>query len=394
LNRRNMFLIMLVLIMTLYGCTSNTQHEDEITDNGRESAESTSDESTGATTVTVESENLDEFNTADVEISQDDDSKEILEYLSSENIDVKVQSNKHSESTLCVKDNWIYTLGWDEYGNPQLIKTRSDLTDWTTLDECFATYITVVDNYIYYMGYNESEHGLYRIRTSGEDKVQISSAYGEMQIVDGYIYYTDLRYQYKDDSSLTSDDAHLYRCDLDGKNVDEIIDKPIFNFYIFENGILYQDDTDNESLHIYYTESGTDVKLNDDKSYWSIFDGEYIYYVKQQGDDVFTRSIWRMKPDGEDDQIIAQYAVSNGILMADEYIYFVYADDSDRLYRIKKDGTGIELITQDTNILFVQMLENGIKYLKYNDDYSYIQAMYLAEFDGSNRIAFQQYELY
>lgn len=304
-------------------------------------------------------------------------------------IDVRAQSNVQNQNTFYVDGSWIYGQSWDENGVSQLIKTRSDFSDWTVLDDCFASYITSVDNYIYYMGRNDIEHGVYRVRTSGEDLSQLSTAYGAMQVVGNYIYYTDSQYIFDDEPIQTSDDAHLFRCDLDGTNVIEVIAKPVFHFYVFENGILYQDDQDNSTLHVCYTDGSGDIKLNDAISYWPTYDGEYIYYVREE--ELFnleTRSIWKIKPDGSDDQQVAPYPVSTGMALSNDYIYFINAEDSDRVYRILKDGTGIELVTQDEHIMFLQLFNTTIKYTKYTDD-GFIENNYIAAPDGSDKVAFE-----
>ena len=67
----------------------------------------------------------------------------------------------------------------------------------------------------------------------------------------------------------------------------------------------------------------------------------------------------------------------------------VYADDSDRLYRIDKDGTDLTLITQDTNIRYVNLFDSIIKYTKYEDGYEFIEDNYFCNYDGSGKWVFR-----
>lgn len=306
-------------------------------------------------------------------------------------VNIFSQNNVQNDATFLEHNGWFYGQAWDEDGFSLFIKVRTDGSDYTVLDKGMATNIHIVDNYIYYMIDDGSTYGIYKMKTSGENKQKIVDAYGSMQIFDGQIYYNSTRtYEYE-----TTDDGHekvlpqychLYRCALDGSDVTEIIAKPTFHFYVFEDGILYQDDNDRCSLHVCNLDGSNDVKLNDTYSYWPIYDGEYIYYVAETDPQNPTIcSIWKIRPDGSEEQQVANYQVSNGMLLSYEHIYFVYGDDSDRLYRIDKNGSNLTLITQDTNVAFPQLFENSIKYTKYTEDYEYIDTNYFCAYDGSGK---------
>ena len=311
---------------------------------------------------------------------------ENVEYLN-----IAEQNRVQNDSTFYIKDGWIYGQSWDKSGNSQFVKVRTDFTDWTVLDKGLASRIYVVDNYIYYMLFDK-DYGIYRMKTSGEDKQLLVKAFGSMQIVGDDIYYTDYMYKGKyDDTSGDDSCYHLYKCNLNGEDVTEIIDKPTFHAYVFDDAILYQDDRDNMSLHICDLNGQNDVKLNDSMSFWPIYDGNYIYYVRaEEFEDSTTRTIWRIRPDGTGDQKVASYQVSNAMLMTAEHIYFVNGDDSDRLYRIDKDGENLTLITQDTNLDFVDLFDNQIKYTKYAKNYQYIDNNYFCDYDGSGKWAFEK----
>lgn len=306
-------------------------------------------------------------------------------------LNILSQNNVQNEATFLEHNGWIYGQAWNNSGNSQFIKVRTDSSDWTVLDTGFAHHIFIVDNYIYYMKNANDDSGIYKMKTSGEDKQRISTANGAMQVVDRQIYYTDYNYENEVDAEgnvvrVKPEYRHLYKCELDGSGITEIIAKPTFHYYVFEDGILYQDDNDNSSLHVCSLDGKDDIKLNDAISFWPIYDGNYIYYVRQENlSDNTTRSIWRIKPDGSDDQMISDYEVSTGFMMTYEHIYFVYGDDSDRLYRIDKDGSNLTLITQDTNVNYPQLLGNQIKYTRISDDGRYFEGNYFCNYDGSGK---------
>ena len=301
------------------------------------------------------------------------------------------QNSVQNEGSFLISNGWIYGQSWDANGNSQFVKVRTDFTDWTVLDKGYAYHINLVDNYIYYMLEGE-EYGLYRMRTSGENRELIAKVNGSLQIVNGYIYYTDYMVN-GEYNQLSGDDScyHLYRCDLEGENTVEIINKPTFEAFVFEDAIIYQDDRDNMSLHICDLNGNNDIKLNDSLSFWPIFDGEYIYYVcAEKYEESGTRTIWRIRPDGTDKQQISNNPVTNNMLLTKEHIYFVNADDGDRLYRIKKDGSDLTLITQDKNVAMVEFFDSSIKYTKYAKNYEYIEANYFCNYDGSGKIEFKK----
>ena len=62
-----------------------------------------------------------------------------------------------------------------------------------------------------------------------------------------------------------------------------------------------------------------------------------------------------------------------------------HIDDSDRLYRINKDGSELTLITQDKNVSAVCLLGDRIKYTKLTSDGKYVDKMYLCDLDGSGK---------
>lgn len=316
--------------------------------------------------------------------------------ISSENIhrmNLNEQNAVQNEGCFLISNGWIYGQDFDSDGRSIFVKVRTDFSDWTVLDNGLASYVNIVDNYIYYMLVSREDTGLYRMRTSGENRELIAKVYGTLQIVGDYIYYTDYLVDGEYDSTgLLGDDTyyHMYRCDLEGENTVEIINKPTFHPFVFEDGILYQDDRDNASLHICDLNGNNDIKLNDDASVFPIFDGKYIYYVGFKADDEsIPATIWKIRPDGTELQQVSTASVANNMLLTKDYIYFVNADDGYRLYRIGKDGTGLTLITQDKNVAMVEFFDNYIKYTKFTDDYEYIEANYFCKYDGSGKWEFK-----
>ena len=225
---------------------------------------------------------------------------------------------------------------------------------------------------------------VYKVRTSGEDKEQIVAvSQPVMQVVGEYIYYTPQTYAATEE--ITDEYTHLYRCKLDGSETKEIINKPTYCWFIFDNYVLYQDDRDNSSLHLFDIENEEDVKLNDQISYCPIFDGEYIYYVSEKElNDEADSTVWRMNIDGSDNQELADYKINSRILLVGDTIYFIYADDDFRLYSIDTDGNNLTQISQDGYIRNMSIYGSELSYAVCAKDYKYIDHIVLCDLDGSN----------
>lgn len=297
---------------------------------------------------------------------------------------VQWQNNIQNQASFTIQDGWIYGMGTDETGRDvAFVKCRIDFTDKTVLEKAWVYFPHVRDGYIYYILQSfedDSENGLYRMRISGSGKEKLSDMYGNMQMWGDTIY---LSYE---NAENETDDNCLYAMDLDGSNVRKVIDKPVFHWFVFGEAILYQDDQDNESLHLVDL-AGNDTKLNDEVSYFPIFDGEYIYYVKNIDE---VRSIWRVDVDGQNDVKIADYHASEGFLLHKDKIYFVYQDDGNRIYSINKDGSGLALIAQDEDCIDLQFIGDILKYtdLENNGNGWYIKAILLCDEDGAKLVDF------
>ena len=130
---------------------------------------------------------------------------------------------------------------------------------------------------------------------------------------------------------------------------------------------------------------GNDIKLNNERSYWPIYDGEYIYYVKKVNE---VNSIWRITVDGSEDIKIADYKVSTGMLLHNDKIYFADGDDSDRIYCIDKDGRNLRLIVQDKYCEGLQFVGNLLKYTTKSSKDGVATAIILCDEDGNNAFDF------
>lgn len=87
-----------------------------------------------------------------------------------------------------------------------------------------------------------------------------------MQVTKNGIYFTDENDKY-------------CKMGLDGKNKETVLDKGVFYPYqVSSKFLIYQDDADGETLHVYNMEDGSDTKISGFVSYEPMLRGDYLYF--------------------------------------------------------------------------------------------------------------------
>lgn len=135
--------------------------------------------------------------------------------------------------------------------------------------------------------------------------------------------------------------------------------------------------------------SDENVRINDVRSFWPIFDGEYIYYLTDNANpDSYQHKLWRMTSNGIINEEVPIGCTLNGYLLRGDYIYYINKDDNSRIYRCLKNGSNVELVTQDDMIGEMQFINNSIAYTRYDEDGHTILGIYLCDPDGSDKVEF------
>lgn len=132
-------------------------------------------------------------------------------------------------------------------------------------DRGAATYLNKVGDAFYYVMNGEE---ICRINVDGSGlETLYKGACDYMQIHNDRIYFTDENY-------------HFVSIDMDGKDLKEVVNKEIYYpYFICSDWIIFQDDADSESLHLYNTTFGEEVNITYIKSYNPIMNGKYLYYI-------------------------------------------------------------------------------------------------------------------
>ncbi|MBE7018086.1 MAG: DUF5050 domain-containing protein [Ruminococcaceae bacterium] len=176
-----------------------------------------------------------------------------------------------------IEDNVIYGLSHSQSNNGALAAISFHMKgDFPEIDEIAildgdgcARYITKYGDYLYYIMDYES---IRRIKLDGSDmEIIFEGPCDNLQIHEDRIYFSD-------------EDYWFLSCDMDGGNIEAVVDKEVYYpYFIGTDWLVFQDDADDESLHIYNTTHYTEMNITYFPCYNPVMDGKYLYFVA--GDD-------------------------------------------------------------------------------------------------------------
>jgi len=146
-----------------------------------------------------------------------------------------------------------------------------------------ATYLCKDNDTLYYILNFEK---VCRIKTDGSGaEVLYEGPCDYLQIHEGRLYFTN-------------EDYHFVSTDMDGGDLQTVVDKEIYYpYFICSDWMIFQDDADNESLHLYNTTYGTELNITYVPAYNPILDGHYLYYADSTEDGHFLCRIDMSDPD-------------------------------------------------------------------------------------------------
>lgn len=135
---------------------------------------------------------------------------------------------------------------------------------------------------------NLTEHEEYIYGTLGNAKI-IKVKVGDSKYETIYKGSCDYVQAYGDRIFFTDESYKLCSVDMSGKDKKTVIDKKdMYYVYILPNDmVIYQDDPDGETIHIYDMKAAKDYKLTNTASYSPVICGDYLYYSSQVSDSVY-----------------------------------------------------------------------------------------------------------
>lgn len=242
----------------------------------------------------------------------------------------KIKTDGTSRQEVCLdyaKDinvvgDWVYFYSTSDTGeNKGLRKIKNDgskqsIESEEIIESKSVDFMTVFGDLIYYSNLN----GIYKIKTSGMDKQQLSTDNAkEINVVGDWIYYNS---------------KGIYKVKTDGTGKTKILTDDYLSQYGAGNMIVLGD-------WIYYIRAGELDKVKiDGTSPQKLIEnvksmnvvGDWIYYSNND------TGLNKMKVDGTNNQKICSDKAEN-INIVENWIYYRNYDENNGLYRIKTDGS-------------------------------------------------------
>lgn len=182
-------------------------------------------------------------------------------------------SNFMSYGYYLIEDEVLYGLTHIQSANGSLGATpfhmKGDFPEFeetAVIDEDgYANYLCKDGDTLYYIRNFEQ---ICRIKTDGSGaEVLYEGPCDYLQIHEGRLYFTDENYCF-------------VSTDMNGGDLQTVVKKEIYYpYFICSDWMIFQDDADDESLHLYNTNHGTELNITDVPSHNPILDGHYLYYM-------------------------------------------------------------------------------------------------------------------
>jgi len=286
-----------------------------------------------------------------------------------------------------IQGDWIY------YRNNGIWKIRTDGTEKQKLTDDIVAYINVIGDWIYYNGrdFDETEINIRRIRTDGTQKANLNNVNSwYVTVIGDWIYY--LQTTFDEYGYMMGGD--IYKTKTDGTEVKQLTNSGYISSFSVDNGFIYYMflfereihviDTNGENastinvdttwgmssflgapvivqdswIYCFYHHSEGEMgangilKINKDGASTIVgyshnfnIDGEWIYGRVRVFDDWFNASNTIFKSNINDNTgSIKLTDISNTfgpINIVGDWIYFL---DSDVLYKMKTDGSNVQIV--------------------------------------------------
>lgn len=250
-----------------------------------------------------------------------------------------------TEKFIITKDEGYYlnVLGeWLYYkGKKGIYKARIDGTEVKRLDKNIPQEMIVVGEWIYYI--NESDNNkIYKMKTDGSGKINLNNDESNaLNILEESLYYIN-----------ESDDNFIYKININGTSRDKVSNnRASVHMIVDYNGSVYYRDYEEAYQYINKINAGslTNKRLNDDQ-FWNInFANDCIYYslYMTEENNYKPKNIYKINNEGDKILITSDLINSIFVFPGCEWIYYIgmeQPEDDEKIYRIKIDGTGKQMV--------------------------------------------------
>lgn len=273
---------------------------------------------------TVEEEEAEAETEPEIKVEEEAETEETEEeppvYEEDKNIYGNTIGNIYNDGALIYneEDGCLY---FQNLYSGRLVKTVPETGHTINLsDELSAMYnLNLYDEKLYGVEItSENELGavcVYDLRSGDVESLREDSV-DYLQVVDGTLYFTDLG------------DNTLRKMDAESKEETVLVNEPVYCPAVYKDIIVFQLDSDKESLYSISRDGGEITKLNDVRSYDPIVYRDRIYYKAVDSDKQYT--LRSMDLDGNDEEIL----LSEDIFSMNLYeglLYYVPEDAPDNI---------------------------------------------------------------
>lgn len=200
-------------------------------------------------------------------------------------------SNFNAQGRYCVADGFVYGLSHSVSLSGTFAATpfemKGDFPEFgepiSLDDRGLAYYINQYEDYLYYiLDFTE----ICRVHPDGTGRETLYSGECDyLQIHEEKLYFTDGNF-------------HFVSADLDGTNVTKVVEKEVYYpYFIATDWIIFQDDADGESLHLYNVGFKTELNITYEPSFSPIISGKYLYYLSHAEEGYLMNQIDMSDPD-------------------------------------------------------------------------------------------------
>lgn len=257
-------------------------------------------------------------------------------YYDNENTSGNTAGNIYNGGLFCERDGKIF-FSYDRAGGA-LYVMDSDLTGLKKLRNDKAVFINVDDNYIYYVRANDINNsnaeymmfynsGVYRIKRNGSElKAYTSDPSSYLTLKDNNIYFQ--KYD-------VANGFGLYKYRIDGGLDRQLVKNESIPVNISDNRLYFIDRAQNQSIRMIDLNSFVTYQAYEGSYSQPIFKDGYIYYMDAEDNN----KIYRMNIDGSGKELLVNSRCSTyNITNSGIYLYYQVDDHAGNgIYRLKLD---------------------------------------------------------
>jgi hypothetical protein len=264
--------------------------------------------------------------------------------------------------------NWFY---YSLTGQKGIYKMKSDGSEQIKICDDTASYINVIDDWIYYCNNNVNDYfNIYKIRTDGTDRINVNIEQSNFpNVIGNWIYYINVK-----------DKSKPYKIQIDGNNKTKINDDDNSENIIADGDWLYyikHEKTGEEKLIKVRTDGNSHTVLSGDKINQFCVTGDIIYYINSKD-----KKIYKMQTDGSNKTKLHNDE-ADSFNVTGNAIYYCNKSDAHKIYKINTDGSNNVLICDD-QAANINIAGDWIYYLK-NISTSQGKNTYRVRLDGKDK---------